>query len=98
MLKFCVVFTNAFLAAWLPVAEKARYLEQFDEANRKLMYEQVLAFGQNSVSKMPLKSDILDTPNETKLERDLTGSEQFFKLLRFENRENLDELPNPIGG
>ena len=30
---------NGFLAAWLPVSEKARYLEQFDEANRKLKSE-----------------------------------------------------------
>ena len=30
---------NGFLSAWLPAPEKARYLEQFDEANRKLRYE-----------------------------------------------------------
>ena len=30
---------NGFLAAWLPAAEKARYLEQFDEAHRKLTSE-----------------------------------------------------------
>ena len=30
---------NGFLAAWLPASEKARHLEQFDEANRKLKYE-----------------------------------------------------------
>ena len=30
---------NGFLAAWLPVSEKARYLEQFDDANIKLKHE-----------------------------------------------------------
>jgi len=30
---------NGFLAAWLPVSEKAHYLEQFDEVNGRLKYE-----------------------------------------------------------
>ena len=30
---------NGFLAAWLPESEKARYLERFDEADRKLKVE-----------------------------------------------------------
>lgn len=30
---------HGFLATWLPESEKARHLEQFDEANRKLKVE-----------------------------------------------------------